>query len=404
MHTPLLSNSERLIWTACVLVVSAALVGTGFTSSDPDSALYAGLADRLSGEPLHRWLAPEWWGFWPEARMTGLFREHPAGVLLLPAALTKIGIPALQGAYIVGVLAATASLLMMASLVRTFATRNEARLALVLLQLMPVAFIFRIRANHEYPMLVCLLVAIHGLVWITHRNRWWSGTALVALALTFGLFIKGVFVTKLLLAIGVWIIVNPLGPAGMRVRCALAGGIGVLAMVGAAAWYDAVYRAATGEPFWSLYWQRQMAPLTDVSSTDVAIGSLRNLLFYVSRLVWHPAPWSLALVVAAWQARGRIREHCLGLQAETRRGLVFALVFAGLAVLLLTPSARYAERYAFSATHAVACAGVVAGCRIWPVLSQRVASLDRRVPAFAAIVWLLLAALRLAAGSLLPRL
>ena len=36
---------------------------------------------------MRRWLAPEWWGFWPDAQMTGLFREHPAGVFLLPAAL-----------------------------------------------------------------------------------------------------------------------------------------------------------------------------------------------------------------------------------------------------------------------------------------------------------------------------
>jgi 4-amino-4-deoxy-L-arabinose transferase-like glycosyltransferase len=40
----------------------------------------------------------------------------------------------------------------------------------VLLQLMPVAFIFRIRANHEYPILVCLLLSLLGLAWIGEKR------------------------------------------------------------------------------------------------------------------------------------------------------------------------------------------------------------------------------------------
>ena len=90
MHDRLISTRESVAWAVCLIILAAVLVGTGFTSTDPDSALYAGLAERLAQEPLSRWFAPEWWGFWPEAQMTGLFREHPAGVLLLPAALTVI--------------------------------------------------------------------------------------------------------------------------------------------------------------------------------------------------------------------------------------------------------------------------------------------------------------------------
>ena len=170
------------------------LVARGFSSGDPDSALYAGIADRLAQEPVRRWIAPEWWGFWPEAQMTGLFREHPAGVFLMSAALTRVGVPAAQGAYVIGIGAGLASLLLMASLIRRVTTRDEARAALVLLQLMPVAFIFRIRANHEYPILVCLLLALLGLAWIGERRPWWMGALAVAAGLAGGLLIKGVFV------------------------------------------------------------------------------------------------------------------------------------------------------------------------------------------------------------------
>ena len=50
--------------------------------------------------------------------------------------------------------------------------RDDARAALVLLQLMPVAFLFRIRANHEYLMLVGLLVTLVGLEKV--RQSWWA--------------------------------------------------------------------------------------------------------------------------------------------------------------------------------------------------------------------------------------
>jgi len=399
MPDRLLSPRDVIAWACGFVVVAAALVAIGFTSTDPDSALYAGLADRLAHEPVHRWLAPEWWGFWPDAQMIGFFREHPAGVLLLPAALSKAGIPPLQGSYVVGIAAGLASLILMATLIRRFATRDEARAALVLLQLMPVAFIFRIRANHEYPMLVCLLVALHGLVWASRGRRPWIGVLLVSFGLVAGLFVKGVFVLKILLAIGVWIALNPLRLAGARRRSLVAGLLGTGLMIAGAAAYDAAYLSATGERFWALYWQRQMSPLGDVSGGAFVLAMIRNLLFYLSRMLWHPAPWSVALLVAAWRMRGSSRARWLEISESSREGLRFALTFAALAILLLVPASRFAERYAFSATHAVACISVVAACRVWPRLAARLAAADRHIPAAPALVWLALALLRLAVGS-----
>ena len=52
---------------------------TRFSSSDPDPALYASLSAKLPCS-RRRWIAPEWWGPWPEAHQTGYFREHPAGL------------------------------------------------------------------------------------------------------------------------------------------------------------------------------------------------------------------------------------------------------------------------------------------------------------------------------------
>ena len=96
----MLTRREAVIWAAAFVVLSILLVVTRFASDDPDSALYAELASRLAELPVSQWIAPEWWGQW---NSEGWFREHPAGVFLLPTALGATGIPAIQAAYIVGV-------------------------------------------------------------------------------------------------------------------------------------------------------------------------------------------------------------------------------------------------------------------------------------------------------------
>ncbi len=395
-----LSARETAIWTVGFLLVATVIVATGFTSSDPDSALYANIADRLSEEPIARWVAPEWWGFWPEARMTGLFREHPAGIFWLPAALARFsGIPAIQGAYIVGVLAGLLSLVLIGVLAGRVCARDDARAALLLLQFMPVAFIFRIRANHEYLMLLCLLLVLLGLDRVKRStSAWW----LVAAGLAGGLLVKGVFVSLILLGGALWIALDPRrdqkGTQGVR-RQLLAFGAGLLVMVALAATYDALYLRATGERFWSAYWARQMGPLTIASPWQDAAAIASRLGFYVTRLLWHPAPWSLALLWLALTRFGTWRD----LPLVERRALAFSVTFVVLAVAMLSLPSRFAERYAFSATFVVGTVGAVAARRAWTPLGSLTAGLDGLVPALPAVVWTLLSVGRLVLGPYLPR-
>jgi len=406
MSRRLVPGAEALAWAGGFLLVALLLVILRFTSDDPDSALYAGLAERLAAEPVARWIAPEWWGFWPEALMTGLFREHPAGILILPAALSRAGIPAEQGAYIVGIAAGLASVLMIGTLVGRLTSREHGRAALVLLQLMPVAFIFRIRANHEYPMLVCLLVTIIGLECVRGRSRTITAIALAAIGLTGGLLIKGVFVVLILAGAGIWVAVNPLGGAGVRAR-QVGVGLAAIALTALAAFaYDAAYRGATGVTFWAPYWERQLGPLTIVTPLEGASALASHVVFYVSRLLWHPAPWSAALVIAGWRRRHTWKRwrDWLRTTSSAERGLLFVLGFSAASVIILSPSSRFAERYAFSATYATAAAGVVVACVIWPRLAATIRRIDAAIPALPALIWTSLMVLRLVAGPVLPRL
>ena len=393
----LIPRREAVVWAACFLVVSLLLVVTGFTSDDPDSALYAALSARLADGPPSHWIAPEWWGQWDSE---GLFREHPVGVFVLPTLLGAAGIPGVQATYIVGIGAELASLLLLAHLVGQLSTRADARAALILLQVMPLASIFRIRANHEYPMLVCLLVALLG---VDAVRRSWRWVWVLPVALTAAVLIKGVFVAVPLIAVGLWMLLNPRGERGSVWRpiaaCAVAG----LLMVVMAVSYDAMYIRVTGESFWAGYWARQLAPLTIATPGDNGSTIAHHLGFYALRVLWHPAPWSWALIAAGLIYRERLVRAWRGLPAPSARGLLFAIGAATAIVLLLTPASRFAERYIFSANYLIAAAGIPVALRLLPALGSWMAAVDRRVPAAAALLWLALMVLRLVAGPYLPR-
>ena len=393
-----LTRRELAAWAAFYVLVSMLLVATRFASDDPDSALYANLSAKLAQGPITNWIAPQWWGYWDG---TGLFREHPAGVFLLPTALTLFGLPAVQASYVVGIGAGLVSLLLIGWLVARVAAPRDGRAVLVLLQLMPVAFLFRIRANHEYPMLVCLLLVIAGLEGVRRGSWWW--TAVIAFALTGALLVKGVFIVMIFLAAGLWVLINPTRAPGSLARPVLATMVSCVVMAAVALAYDAAYLRVTGETFWLPYWRRQLGPLEIATPIDGASTIVDHVLFYLSRLAWHAAPWSLALVAIGWQRRRELGGFVRPGADPVARGALFALAFTFITVAILTPSSRFAERYAFSATYAIGTLGAVAAWRSWPSLTGFIERCDRAIPALPAALWCALMLARLIVGPFLPR-
>jgi 4-amino-4-deoxy-L-arabinose transferase-like glycosyltransferase len=383
---PLLGRREPAVWAGALLVAWALIAATGFVSRDPDSAFYAAMSARLAHGDASRVIAPEWGGLWNGA---GLWQEHPIGIYLVPIALAKAGYPDAQAAYAAGIAAGLACLLLLARLARA-AEPSAGRSALVLLQLVPAAFVFRVRANQEYPMLLCLLAALVALDGV---RRSWGWSLAVAAALIAALLVKGVFVVIVLLGAGVWVLVNPLRVPGSIVRplVALAGSL--VAMAAVAFVYDQLYEQAAGTTFWAGYWRRQLGPVAEAAPDAGVLPLIYHALFYLAHLAWLSAPWGAALIALAWRAH----------QETLKRAALFALAFAGAAILLLSPSGRFAERYLFSPIFVTAAIGVAVACRTWPHIPVTVAQIERRIPYLPVLVWLVLIAGRLGLGPLLPR-
>jgi 4-amino-4-deoxy-L-arabinose transferase-like glycosyltransferase len=390
---------EALAWTAALVTAGLALAWLAYGSRDADSRLYAQIAARMSTEPFGRWIAPEWPTGW---YLTGPFVEHPVGVFLIPALLGRLGYPALQGAYLANALYQVLSILLVRRLAGIFAPGLGARTVVWAVQLIPIAFTYRARANHEPALLLLLLCALHAVERSRVRARWGIALAgaLVCLALVKGLvgllgfpicalwlWARGGEATSRRGVVGAW--------------ACLGAGIGAVWL--AAEGYDALYEVATGQSFLALYLGRQVAPAMATQSEALVVQKAYNLVWYGGRLLWFPCPWSLAVILGCWAwIRSKVAREVASEDARARyRGLFFAVAVASLYAVLFSLSDRRADRYIYAAYFALCAAGCVGAVREWPAFARLAERLDRWRAWAPAVLWLALLALHVAAGRIL---
>src|SRR5689334_23056039 len=149
---------EWAAWIAALACVSLLLVASRFESRDPDSALHASIVRQSFERPVAEWIAPSWGGNWTR---TDLYREHPAGIVLLPSALARMGYPASQSAYLVNAVFQILTVLLLTSFCRLLMPPDEARTLGWLLLFLPIAFTYRVRANHEQAVLLLTIAALY---------------------------------------------------------------------------------------------------------------------------------------------------------------------------------------------------------------------------------------------------
>ena len=350
---------QAFLWCCAVAIAGSLLVVTDYRSRDPDSALYARLSAELAQQPPSRWIAPEWRGAWNQE---GLFREHPAGILLPSVVLIRAGIPAGQAAYIVNMLYQAAVIALIPLVAGAVVKSFEARSLAWVLQLLPVSFAYRIRGNQEHPLLMCFLALVYG----THRARtspaW---VLLMVVAFCFLVLVKGAFAMFALVAAALWLLVIP-RPAGASDRWAWAGlGAAVAAAVLMMAGYEALYVRTTGESFLDFYRSTRLGQSIQFTDPRVVPHALTNVGWYLLRLAWFAAPWSLvALAAAAVRllagAQGRTGEV---FEIASARGIQWGLLTTAVFIAVLSPALVRAERFIFPAYFIVGAIGVVATIR-----------------------------------------
>lgn len=393
-----------LAWTGAVLLSIGLIALSHYTTRDPDSRLYANIAARLSQQPVDLWIAPDWWGFWG---LQGPYFEHPVGIFLPPAALARLGFPAEQAAYAVNVLYQAASLILAVLIARVLVGPGEARALGWLLQLLPIAFVFRIRANHEYALLAGLLLAVYSTERARSRPLWTLGMMAGFCAV---LLVKGVFALMVPLTCAIWLLARSEQPGGTRFTLPAWAAVGLMPVVGGLlAWgYETAYMRATGRSFLALYLGRQVPPDAFTGGSPF-VRVPYTVVWYLGRILWYAFPWSVFAGWLAWRGvksdaiwpwPGRLR-HALGQAASTaRQGAWFAVV-SGLALTGgLSLAHRKADRYLFPVYFLVGAVGAIDAVHRFAWLGRLVERLDR--PFVPAAVYLLLFLAALLTAGVLP--
>jgi hypothetical protein len=373
-----------------------ALVAFDYGTRDPDSELYSRIAASLAERPVSTWIAPTW----PAGSyMQGLFREHPAGLFWPAAALIRLGYPADQAAYAMGLVWSALVFALVPSVAAVWAP-VEARVLGWLLQLLPIFFVFRVRANHEPAVLACFLAALLG----AHvAGRSWRGVGLLTAALAGLMLVKGFLVLPAALCCGLWLALLPSpaggskGPGWRAVALVTAGGLAAVALV-----YEWAYRHATGQSFVAGYAARSLSVGASVGHDWSPLSIPYNLLFYSGRLLWFAFPWSLVLIAVLWPRR-RLGRPRLPLGADAR-GLFFVAGAVVVYVGLFSLSGRRAERYIYPLYPLVGAAGAVAALRAWPALARACGRMRAVEPYASVVTWILLLGIHLAGARFhLPR-
>lgn len=370
-------------WLVAGLLAAGLVLATGYRTRDPDSRVYAGIAERLANEPISRWIAPQWWGAWG---LQGLFREHPVGILVAPALLARLGVPAGTAPYVFYLFCQAACVVLLSALAARAGPPVPARLIAWAVLLIPIAFVFRVRANQEYALLAGILLALYGVARAADHVSW---AALAVAGFLWALLVKGVFALLAPVYAALWLLIVARSErAGRGVGWAAVAAMAVITPLVALA-YERVYVMATGQSFLEYYLGARMA--LDGAESGGAAATLASktgsVIWYAGRVLWFAAPWSLALVLA-----GRVRDPIAARFAR------FGLASAAVTVLLIAFRDTRADRYVFPAYFLAAAAGVAAAHDRSPRLQALAARLDRWWPWGPAILWLALVAGRVALG------
>jgi hypothetical protein len=236
--------------------------------------------------------------------------------------------------------------------------QTDARALAWILQLLPVSFAYRIRGNQEHPLLMCFL----ALIYATDRSRAHPGwIVLMAVSFCWLALIKGAFAMFALTAAALWLLVVPPADGGANRRgwagLAFSAAMAIVMFV----LYERVYVRVTGESFLEFYRSTRLGESMDLTDPRIVPHTLRNLVWYVMRLAWFAAPWSLA-AFAVWLAWARSPRTALAAHAD-RGAALWALTTTIVFVAVLSPANVRAERFIFPLYFIAGALGFAAASR-----------------------------------------
>ena len=354
------SRSAKHTWLAgavCLLALQTLVIATRYQLRDPDSTLYATIAQELSTRPLRSWIAPTW----PADRGTGLFVEHPAVFFWPSAALLRAGLD--KAPLFVNFACWLLTLHFLCALARSLAGEVAASFAVACCAISPLLVQYLLRANHETPLALGCTAAFAAVAEAGVAKRTLRIVGFVAVAFA----AKGVLGALALLALVLFALLR-------RDRAALLSLLlAAVVSVALAAVYEILFRHVTGTSFLLAYLEAQTTEIGDAVGSGWQ-GALGSAPYYLAYWFWLALPSSALLLAAVFRRRPSSEVRSLGIAAT------------GSYLGILSFFARRAARYAFPVYVLSHVTGGQEAARIGPL--RALAQKHRVVLPYALMAWL----------------
>lgn len=369
--------AKLVIVLTVILTFGVMASALNYQTSDPDSQFYVFLTRQQALRDSSELMAPYWLGQ-QNIRPDEYVRDHLIGQIALGYGFAQLGFPPETSLYVACALFSLLSYLLIHAILRHWLSSEDALLATLLTLILPISFLYRVRANHELPLLFFCLLVVWGGLSIRSLARY---TALVVLS-TAGVFlVKGfVFVVIPMLAVLTLLLNGTLTLKRWIARSLVVGlvSVAVTGAVGVA--YEAAFRQVTGQSFFHDYFTIQFLNRSvrhTAGDYPFILKRVWAMGYYLVQSLWYGVPLTVvggyvffgkgqrgpvgrgqksARVFALWtHCRSFLRSEvplCSGLPSAMQ-GFVLLLVLALSYIALMALSDRVSGRYVFPAFYLI---------------------------------------------------
>jgi len=344
---------------------------------DSDSSAYSSIARKLAYQPINTWCAPDWGG---HGYNYGLFREHPPGALWITALFIRIGVPESSAAFCANFLYIFLSLYFIYLLTSYFGGPLLGWGAVFAYAFTPIFLQYLIRANHEHPLNLAVIAGIYGLV---RSEESWKYKVIFVVSLIFAFFVKGIFAFILtILALVYWIVFLRNRRTLLFIVLANLFALGIMFL------FELWYRQVTaGIGFWVNYINLQSG--RGVVTGFNPLRKIYNLIWYLGRAIWFPAPWVFFIFYGAYKWR---KEKVSLLKDKLFK---LSVISAGCIIFWFSLFDRKADRYIFPAYSFLVLAGVWVLLRLKPKLMRFLEKRKNMLPVYLSAVLIIFTLLRI---------
>ena len=384
---------DVLIWISVVTIFAIVLSKVDYRARENDSRLYTKFLQQISQRPFSKIVEVHWVKSHYMDRTSPYVRDHLIGQFIVPYAMVKLGIDASNALYLFNTIIQIGWLYLLFYLVRLFTGSSHEDL-LLWGMLLPPAWVYALRANHEQPLLFCTLLAIVAGVKLGDNWRW---IGLVIVSVLWAFLIKGFGFMMVPIAFGTTFIINHFKMTTEFWSKLIISIVLVTLSLGLCAYgYEQWFYSLTGESFFEAYWRIQIVGRSLDGNTGFnVLGKLYNSYYYFSRILAYSAPWSLMFLGIVFWKRA---EFALWWTSNSKLVLSFS-IYIIINILIFSLIDRKASRYLFPAyflAYALFASSVLFWKPKWR-LSERTFFKNSKLSlhSYAAFLWLFLHCLSL---------